>query len=1668
MSILSDYRILNKIYEQINTVAYRVVRISDQKQFILKTSIADYPDPQTIAALEREYQLIKKLAAPGIIKAYDLITIENKTALILEDIEGQTLKKFLTDKTLNLTDFFNIALQLIHIIGILHQHRIIHKDINPNNIVINPKTLAVQIIDFNTAVESLYENAETLHPSVLEGTLAYISPEQTGRMNRLLDYRTDFYSLGITFFEMLTGQLPFTTEDPLELIHCHIAQLPPDASIIDPRIPKALAQIICKLMAKEPEDRYLSALGIEYDLQECQRQWQAAQSITAFTLGLHDYDDVLHVSQKLYGRNEQINTLLAAFARISQGSAEIMMISGYSGIGKTSLVNQVNKPITRQHGYFIAGKFDQLKRVTPYSAIIMAFQELVKQILLEPDYKLAQIKEALLTALGTSARVIIDVIPEVELILGKQPAIIPLNPVEAQNRFQILFQNFVGVFTQPARPLVIFLDDLQWADNASLKFIQLLLIDPNARHLLIIGAYRDNEVTPDHPLLMAVRELQKSNVAIHQIELQPLRIQDINRLLSDTLHLPLEDVTAPGALIQQKTNGNPFFIGEFLRTIYQQKLLWFSYEQKIWQWDLSGIEQENITNNVVDLLVDKIQKLSVDTREILQLAACVGNTFNLDTLATISQRGPREIANKLWQAMQDGLVIAYKDNVYKFLHDRVQQAVHNTMSAEYRQETHLKIARLLLREKTLDAQDDRLFEILNHYNQSLSLVIDSAEKEKLAQYNQWAGVKAMTSTAYDAALQYLNAGSLLLSEDAWKTRYDLMFPLYKALAECSHLAGQYARAENDFAILLEKARDKFDKASVYEIKITLYGTIAKYKEALKLGLAALQLFDMRLPLEVNRWDILKAIINIKWQIGFRKASSLQLAPMTDPAQRTVDRIIVAMLNVAYIYNQDLFILLSCKLLSLSLKYGHSKYTNIAAMAFATIVVNGLNDYSGFDFVTLSFKLSKEDYYAPSASMASSGFSFFLSHWQSPISTNLPQVLKNYHASLEVGDLVYAKYNLGVYANLLFDLGKPLADVAQAARNLITFLARIKTHAFYDFYNNLEKFCLYSEKIIDIDKKELLFFEINIEQNENKTEICYLYYLATRIYYLLGDPEKALEAATKSELYDDFTKGMLINAKNKTFYALALSACYTSANKQLQRRYMKQLKSLLRQLKRWAQWSPVNFEPDYFLITAEIARINNDYTAATENYDRAIQTAQDSDFTHLIAIANECAARFYLSINKSKIAKPYLLDAHYAFQKWGSAIKVKSYEDEYPQWFTKSQTLPISTTLSLTPSISTTANALDLLSIVKTTQAISSEINFSSLLQKLMNIVLENAGAQTGILIVNTAGRWTIDSQIKHNNPAIILPRIPVNDYKQLPITLINYVQRTNETILLNDASHSSVFSEDPYIDATQPKSILCMPILYHNQAAAIIYLENNITTNAFSQAHIDGLKLLAGQIAISLENAKLYEAGKRFVPYEFLSQLGKRNLAEVELNDHIQKNFSILFCDIIGFTQLSEKLTPDETFKFINNFLSFMEPIITRHSGFIDKYIGDAIMALFYQRADNAVEAAIDIHKSLLRLNKLRVKEHQEPVHVGIGINTGELMLGIIGSQQRLESSVIGDAVNIAAHIERLTRIYHLPLLISGNTKSSLQQPENFKLRFIDTVHMKGKIEAVDIWEVYW
>ncbi|MBC1220656.1 AAA family ATPase, partial [Nostoc sp. UCD120] len=544
---------------------------------------------------------------------------------------------------------------------------IIHKDIKPQNIIVNLATCQVKIIDFSISSLLFQEKPKLSNPGLLEGTLAYMSPEQTGRMNRSVDYRTDFYSLGVTFYEMLTGQLPFSATDPMELVHCHIAKQPIAVEQLNPQIPQVISAIIMKLLSKTAEGRYQSAFGIKADLETCLDQLEQTNSITKFAIGQHDHSSQLQIPEKLYGREAEINILMNAFEKVNQGNKELILVAGYSGIGKSALVNEIHKPVIKHRGYFIAGKFEQFQRNIPYASLIQAFQELMQQLLTDSEAQLSTWKEKLLEALVPNAQIIIDVIPELELIIGKQTEVPQLASAEAQNRFNLVFQKFINVFAQKEHPLVVFLDDLQWADLASLKLIQLLITDAEIQYLLLIGAYRDNEVDASHSLMLVLQEIEKNSSNVQIVHCQNLKITHVCQLVSDTLKSNLENSKELAKLIFNKTAGNPFFINQLLKFVHQEKLLLFDFITAQWQWDIQHIQMLGITDNVVELMIGKIQKLKDSTQNILKIAACIGNRFNLNILSCVNEKSPNDTALEIWEALQAGLILPLSDN-YKLPH----------------------------------------------------------------------------------------------------------------------------------------------------------------------------------------------------------------------------------------------------------------------------------------------------------------------------------------------------------------------------------------------------------------------------------------------------------------------------------------------------------------------------------------------------------------------------------------------------------------------------------------------------------------------------------------------------------------------------------------------------------------------------------------------------------------------------------------------------------------------------------------------------------------------------------------------------------------------------------------------------------------------------------------
>ncbi|WP_414572430.1 PAS domain S-box protein [Nostoc sp. CCY 9925] len=1491
MITLPGVVILSKIYESPATLVYRGIREQDNCAVVAKVLKQDYPSPQELTRYKQEYEITHSLNIEGVVKAYSQQDYQRTLVILLEDFGGESLERLRQQQSdfypMPLSNFLGLAIAITEILGRIHAANIIHKDINPSNIVLNPNTGVVKMIDFGIATRFSRTNPTFKSLHLLEGTLAYLSPEQTGRMNRMLDYRSDFYSLGATFYELLTGKLPFPTSDILELVHCHIAKTPVPPHELNSKIPKPVSDIILKLMAKNAEDRYQSAWGIKADLECCAQLLAEIGQIDRIQLGLQDISQQFQIPQKLYGREAQIEALLATFDRVAarkerenaQFNVEMMLVSGYAGIGKSALVQELYKPITAKHGYFIWGKFDQFERNIPYSAIAHALQKLVQQLLGEPDEQLQQCRSRLLTALGSNGKIIIDVIPEVELIIGKQPPVPSVGATQAQNRFNLVFQNFLRVFCSKEHRLAIFLDDLQWIDSATLKLIELILLDEQNQYLFLIGAYRDNEVTPTHPLVLTLEKLRKQGAVFQEITLAPLTLEPLSQLIADTLHRNIDTVRSLAQLVLRKTEGNPFYVNEFLRVLYSENLLTFDTKQLSWQWDIAQIEAQDIADNVVDLLLLKLKKLPEEIRQILRLAACVGSEFNLETLAIACEKSPKAISLDLLAAIQAGFIQPISEldenllvQDYKFLHDRVQQAAYALIDESQKQAVHLQIGRNLL-SKTLPEQlTNRLFEIVDHLNYGVEFVANEAKRTEIARLNLMAGKKAKASAAYKPALNYLEIGMGLLESSSWQTQYQLTLAIYETAAETAYLLGNFEQMERLVQIVLERSKTILDRVKITEVKIVALLAQTKLKQALDIGMLMLRQLKLKLPEQPTIFHVLMGLLKIKLVLVGKQISDLASLPqMTQPDKIAALSILEGIGTSAYYTDPHLFSLITFEQIILSVKYGNSPVSIAAYAGYGIILCGVFGDIeSGYEFGQLALQLleqlSTKEFTAKILFIVNA----LISHWKVPVKETLSPLLQAYKSGLETGDLEFAAVAAHVYCYHSYFIGKELSELESEMTIYEETLRQLKQEQtlllFQSFHqavlNLLDRAEHPCNLIGNVYNEQILL--PSLIQRGDRTSIVGLYLNKLILCYLFGQYSEAVFNASKAQTYLD---GIVATFALTYFYfydSLAGLALYSHSPRSQQKRCLNQVNKNQKKIKKWAHHSPVNLWHKYYLVEAEIYRVLGKNLEAMDCYDRAIALAKEHEYLNEAALAYELAAKFYCDRAKELSAKAYMQEARYYYQLWGATAKVKDLETRYPQFFSQSSRVDTTSTPTTSKTSSNTSNiALDLAAVMKASQAISREIELEQLLRSLMQILIENAGAQTGFLILENAGEWVIeatgqlnDSDDENVHTTQVLQSVPI--INRLPESIINYVIRTHETVILNDAIGEGVFIKDPYIQQNKTKSIFCLPLLNQAKLVGVLYLENQLAVGAFTPERSQVLHLLSTQAAIAIENAKLY------------------------------------------------------------------------------------------------------------------------------------------------------------------------------------------------------------------
>ncbi|MDB6009129.1 MAG: histidine kinase [Gammaproteobacteria bacterium] len=1375
--------------------------------------------------------------------------------LMLADPGGEFLDRLL-GKPMDVTPFLHIAIALSATLARLHACGLIHKDVKPANILVEPTTGAVRLMGFGIASRLPRERQAPAPPEFIAGTLAYMAPEQTGRMNRSIDARSDLYSLGVTLYEMVTGVLPFTAADPLEWVHCHIARQPMPPRERVKSIPEPLSTIVMKLLAKTAEERYQTAAGVQADLRRCLTEWENKKEIEPFPLGTHDASDRLRIPEHLYGREREFGTLLDAFARVVEyGASELVLVSGYSGIGKSAVVNELHKALVPPRALFAAGKFDQYKRNVPYATLSQAFQTLVRQVLCKSEEEVAQWRDALREALGVNGQLMVNLIPELELIIEKQPPVADLPPQDAQRRFQRVFRQFLGVFARPEHPLALFLDDLQWLDAATLALMEDLLTHADIRHLLLIGAYRDNEVSAAHSLMRTLETIHKSGAPVHEIVLAPLGLDDVGQLVADALRS--ERAQPLAELVYEKTGGNPFFTIQFLTALAEEHLLRFDIDNATWIWDLNRIRGKGYTDNVVELMIGKLKRLPAITQEALKVLACLGNVAEITTLTMIRSQSEEVLHAALWEAARSGLIFRL-DGAYAFLHDRVQEAAYALIPDGERAAAHLAIGRLLVSRTAPDELEEKVFEIVNQFNRGGPLLIDRDERTQVATLDLRAGQKAKAAAAYASARVYLAAGMALLDERDWSTQYDLMFDLWLERADCEFLNSNFDEAERLISELLARSASKVDQAAAYRVKIDLHVVKSENTQAIESALECLRLFGIEMSAHPTRDEVETEYANVWKSLDGRSIESLiDLPPMADREMQAAMRTLSLLYPPALFTDLNLVYLHLCHMVRVSLKHGTADASTPGFAWFGTVLGPHFNRYTdGYRFGKLACELvEKRDFLAYKAKTYFSMEMVVL--WTQPIATALQYIRAAFRAGVETGDLGIACYSCNHAITDLLLRGDPLDEVWRETERGLNFVRKARFRDVADvivsqqrFIQNMRgetaTFSTFSDGEFDEEA-----FEADLGADRMSTMVCWYWVIKLQARFISGNYEAAIAAAEKAEALL-WSSDSHIQLLDFYFYsALAIAAAYDSAPLDRQKEWLKQLKAHEAQLREWAENCSATFPDKHALVSAEIARIEGRELDAMHLYERAIGMAREHGFVQNEGLAQELAARFYASRGFEAFAHTYLRNARYCYLRWGALGKVRQLDQLHPN-LRGDEPVPCPT-----GTIGAPVEHLDLATVMKVSQAVSGEIVLDRLIDTLMRTAIEHAGAERGLLILPQGDDLRMAAEATTSSDAVIV-RLQEASVAAIPESIVHYVARTQQSVILDDASAQNPFSGDTYIARHHARSILCLPLVNQSKLIGVLYLENNLTPHVFTPTRTAVLKLLASQAAISLENTRLY------------------------------------------------------------------------------------------------------------------------------------------------------------------------------------------------------------------
>lgn len=1454
---IAGYQQLHKVCTTSSSELYRAVRQKLGKHVLLKL-----PNSENAvlaqARFHHEYELLQSLDLHDVVRPVALIDEPGCLAMVLADFPGRSLETLLNERRLDVLTCLRIAHRLAGALVGMHAAGLIHRDLRPVNVLVNPETGCICLADFSLATtESV--SAASLPASGYD--FAYLSPEQTGRMNSIVDYRSDFYSVGVMLYRLFSGKLPFHANDPLEWVHCHIARIPWPLHEAATEVPDMISDIVAKLMTKAPEDRYQSAYGLQYDLARCLAQWERDGRIAPFAIGARDASDDFRIPQKLYGREAEAAQLLAAFGQMTAtGAPALLFVKGPAGIGKSSLVYELHKPVARERGYFIAGKFEQYKQDIPYATISDAFSRLVRQILAEPEERISSWKEALRMALGAYSQLIIDIIPQLDLILGRESHHSPipeLPPAETQRRFRRVFQQFVNLFATPEHPLVLFMDDLQWADAASLELLTQLLSQPDTRPLMLVGAYRDNEVTPGHPLSAAMESLCKT-ITPQVVCLAPLNDDSLCQMVADTMHCEPSEALPLALLIRRKTNGNPLLVSQFLLALHHDGQIVFDHHAARWRWDLKSLDTGAMTDNVVDLLAERISSLDDASKELLRLAACLGHQFDLEMLADIGERPLSVTRQHLEPVVVQGFLLLARVNnaapstdvpaVYHWSHDRLQQEAYLSMPENECAGIHLKIGRHLLEQTAQERLPGKVFEIVSHLNRGRHLITDHVQRKQLAELNLMAAVRAKRSAAYTAAFDYATAGEEQLPSDAWQDDYSLALALRRELIEAAYLCRRSDHAEALMDQVLNKLSTNSERAQLLRLRVTFATTQHDEARAIGTALEALRLLGIQLPANSADWQpaLQAGFARIDKELAGRSIEDLlHMADMTDSTYLAAAELLASAIAAARNLSSRFSALLVVTLVELSLAHGNAGVSAYGYCMFGAALVQSRWDVDrGYRFGRLARQLAVRFQRPELTAKVNLAMGALLAPWRESLESCIAMTMAGFSAEAEYGDLHYAGFNLVVANMRRMARGERLDVLGQQLDEALEFTRKSA--------NDMASRMLQREKeLVDVlrgQPAELETIEALLERLQGRTDdlarLEQTY--ALRRFVIFGAFQDALRLAQRPG-FSDMTDVLTYSTPDMRLdHGLAAAACYDMQDEPGRQATLALLQTSVKHFAQWASAYPPNFAHMHLLLAAELARLNNRHEEALRCYDQAIAASAEYGFPHLQALATERAAGALLARGATTQANAYLKAARNVYAAWGAHGKVMQLDDRNPQ--------------RLDAESGANQERLDLLSIVKASQAISGEIELERLLDTLMDVLIQNAGAQKGCVILVDGSRLHVaaEANVEHERVQVHLRRDDKFTAFPLPMSVLNYVRRSREQVLLEDATEANQYSSDPYLERQKPKSVLCLPILRQSELIGLLYLEHRLLTRAFTPDRVAVLRLLASQAAISLDNARLY------------------------------------------------------------------------------------------------------------------------------------------------------------------------------------------------------------------